>query len=301
MVIRETHIVPESTEKSRLSDYGINIFISFPSRKGIYKAIKRGEVFVNGETGSTGTWITPGAKIDLVDLQINPPKEFEISLKIIYEDEFIAVIDKPPGFEVSGNKYRTVENSLSHNIKKSSEPDALKWPRPVHRLDKPTSGLLIIAKTTSAQIDLGHQFENKKIKKRYRAVVIGKVDEKGFIDTPVNGLTAKTKFSPVRSVPSLKNKWLSLLDLHPATGRKHQLRIHLSEKGFPILGDKTYGVEGMILKGKGMFLCAVELTFTHPNTKKEINIKIDDPRKFRTFLDREKKRWIRRNPEEIKE
>ena len=99
----------------------------------------------------------------------------------------------------------------------------------------------------------------------------------------------------IKTVRSIKNDWLSLIDLFPLTGRTHQLRIHMSKLGFPILGDKLYGTEGLILKGKGLFLSAVELTFPHPKNNKTVNIKIDEPEKFEVFLNREERRWVKYN------
>ena len=291
MIIRQTHIVPDSVKDIRIKDYAVGIFSLLQSRKGVTKAIKRGEIRLDGEIVETGRFVKSGQKIDLLDLQLTPPKKYRLKLPVVYEDEYIAVINKPAGIEVNGNKFKTIENALSDNIALSKNIDALSWPRPVHRLDYPTSGLLLIAKTHKAQIGLGEQFENRSIKKRYRAIVMGKPSETGIIEHPIDGRDSKSEFKLIKSVPSLQSTHLSLVDLWPHTGRKHQLRKHMASLGFPILGDKQYGVKGNILHGKGLFLSAVELTFIHPITKEHMNIAIDEPKKFQTTLKREKSRW----------
>ena len=122
----------------------------------------------------------------MIDNENKPPKPYELNLEIIFEDESLAIINKPAGISVSGNKYRTIQNALLANLRTSSEPDSLKWPRPVHRLDYATSGLLIIAKTSSALVSLGKQFEERRIKKSYKAIVIGKVNNEGVIAEKIN-------------------------------------------------------------------------------------------------------------------
>lgn len=291
MNIIETHIVPDGVSGIRFSDYAWKVINAIPSRKGIKKAIKNGELRINGEVSGTGAWVRPGQRIDLYDFERHTPKDYTMPLQVVYEDDYIALINKPAGIDVNGNKFRTVENALALNLAAISSADALKRPRPAHRLDSQTSGLLLIAKTSFALMALGRQFENRDIKKRYRAVVIGKTEERGRIERLVDGRDAITDYALVRCVPSLKNTWLSLIDLWPHTGRTHQLRRHMAETGFPILGDKLYGPEGFILRSKGLFLCAVELSFHHPESGAPMTIAIDEPLKFKTFLDRETRRY----------
>ncbi|MFK7772936.1 MAG: RluA family pseudouridine synthase [Saprospiraceae bacterium] len=291
MKILQSHIVPPDTPAERISEYARMIFPNIPSRKGIKKAILRNEILLNGKSVETGRWVQPGNQIDWVDLELKAPKVLALKLEVVFEDEHLAVINKPPGIIVSGNQFRTVENALLHNISKSMEQDALRKPRAVHRLDSPTSGLLLVAKTALAHLRLSQQFEAKMILKKYQAIVIGNIDEAGVLEKTIDGKTALTRFEKIKTVPSLKNKWLSLVDLFPQTGRTHQLRIHLSDFGFPILGDAMYGKEGLILKRKGLFLCAVELVFSHPKTDERVEVKINAPQKYETLLRREERRW----------
>ena len=244
---------------------------------------------LDGETVSTALIVRPGQKIEYYKTDQKPLKIYNLKISVIYEDDYLAILNKPAGIVVSGNRFRTVENALLHNIKVSSQPDALHLPRPVHRLDALTSGLLLIAKTRSVRQKLGEMFSAKKIAKTYQAIVLGKVKKNGMINKPIEGRSAVTEFKILKHVPSLKCDWLSLLELRPLTGRTHQLRIHLAEMGHPILGDKLYGPEKLLFKGKGLFLCATELRLNHPVSQKNLHFKIEVPAKFSLHLEREEK------------
>lgn len=290
MFIIKEHRVPNDSSGIMLMDYALTIFPEFITRSSIKKAIKRGELLVDGKLESSGFRVKPYQIITLIDLEAKPPKPLDYPLDIIYEDEHLAVINKPAGIEVSGNSYFTIQNALVSNIKISAEQDALRWARPVHRLDRPTTGLLLVAKTKSSLINLGHQFENNLISKRYRALVAGYIPESGMMNTPIDGKDSITNYVCIKRSHSLKTEWISLVELFPQTGRKHQLRIHLAECGFPIVGEKQYG-EGPVLRGKGLFLAAVELSFNQPKTKEAISISIDQPKKFDSFMKKEDLRW----------
>lgn len=295
-LVLATHWVPLDIEQQRLSDYLCGVFPQLPSRKSVKVAIKKGAIYVNGKKGHTGNWVLPKQKIELLEIESAPTKILQLPLDVLYEDDSIAVVFKPAGIPVSGNQFRTIENALLHNISPSDRVDALKKPRAVHRLDAPTSGLLLIAKTRQARIHLGAQFEAKTIQKRYQAIVMGQPPIEGTIDLPIEGKASVSYFICLRTVDSLRSGQLSLLNLFPQTGRTHQLRIHLSQLGFPILGDKLYGTEGQILKGKGLFLTALELEFEHPTTQKRQQIKLPTPYKYTALLDREQRRFNKSHP-----
>jgi 23S rRNA-/tRNA-specific pseudouridylate synthase len=289
MILIKKHKVDKELN-IRLYDYCINIFSDIiPSKKGIKIAIIRNEILLNGKKSETGRYIKKGDLIELYQTEKGIPKTYKLKLKVLFEDDDLAVILKPAGISVSGNKFKTIKNALPYNLKKSEKHDALKFPHPTHRLDNQTSGLLLIAKTKKAVIDLGNQFENKIIKKKYYAIVIGSIDDKGKYDCNIENKPALTYFKKISEVKSIKNKYLSLIELQPVTGRTHQLRIHLSKAGFPILGDKLYGKDDLILKRKGLFLFSFEISFLHPVSKNEITIKTDIPEKFIKLIKREQK------------
>lgn len=290
MLILQQHFVPEGIPRIRLLDYALQVFTTIPSRSNMKKVIKQGALLVDDRPGKKSDWVVEKQQITLVDLENKPPKPLDIMLEVVVEDEHLAIINKPAGIEVSGNKYYTVQNALVSNIKPSSEPDALKWSRPVHRIDRPTSGLLLVAKTASAIMNLGQQFENRKVKKTYHAIVAGNIPDSGEIISTIEGQEAVTSFKCIDRCPALKTKWLSLVKLFPHTGRTHQLRIHMADYGFAIVGDKKYG-DGPLLTGKGLFLSAVELSFLHPHTNNPMSISIDHPKKFDSLLEREERRW----------
>lgn len=285
MKIQQKHIVPKGIEAVRLSDYAPAVFSAFiPSRKGIKKAIDRGAFRVDGQLGKTGTWIKEGQCIELLEIEQKARKVFKLLLEIIYEDQDLALLYKPAGFMVNGNSFQTIENALAFNLRPSTALDRLAQPRVVHRLDAATTGLLLVAKTRTAQIDLGQQFEQHSIQKIYRAVVVGHLAEQGLIDSPVDKKGAITKFKTIKKVNSIHRGNLTLVELYPQTGRRHQLRKHLAGLDCPILGDLLYGKEGEVLKGKGLFLCAVGLIFKHPKTLELLTFRVSEPNKFERLM-----------------
>ncbi len=293
--VKATYTVSNIESEYRFSTCCETHIPSIPSKKGVKKAISKGELRLNNEKVEGGRWLKEGDIITYVDLEKTPPKEYHLKLDIIFEDEFLAVIFKPAGINVSGNKFKTIQNALLYNITPSKEVDALDWPLPVHRLDNQTSGLLLIAKTKTARVKLGQAFEEKTILKKYQALVIGKTEGSGEINSKIEDKSSQSLYKLIDFVPSLKNGLLSLIELEPKTGRTHQLRIHCASIGKPILGDKLYGKEGMILKNKGLFLCATHLSFKHPINQKELNFEVPTPHKFLKRLENEKRRFTEYN------
>ncbi|MBR9921026.1 MAG: RluA family pseudouridine synthase [Bacteroidetes bacterium] len=296
MYLLESHIVPAGTPPVRLSDYAVGIFEIIHSRKGIKKAIKRGQIRIDGKPAQSGDWIEPGQCLELYEREDAPPKPYELDLEVPFEDDYLAVVVKPAGLRVSGNIYQTLFNALSFNLSPSPVKDALPWPLPAHRLDKPTSGLVLIAKTHSIRQQLGRLFEQRKIDKTYHCLVIGKTPLKGSLNTPLDNKRALTHFERLEEIPSLLSGHLSLLRIKIETGRTHQIRRHLSEAGYPILGDRKYGSEAKGTQHKGLFLAATRLSFSHPafaesNTKQQVNIEIPLPNKFESLIKRETRRW----------
>lgn len=276
----DTHRVPTLFVRQRLQEYAVGMFRTLPSRKSVKNAIKKGLIFVNEEMGYTGDWISGGETIDLYQQEESKKPVLDFKLDVLYEDEHLAVIYKPAGILVSGNKRFTIENALAFNLRKSSMKDALLRPEPIHRLDYPTSGALLVGKTVGAVIALNLKFEIRTMAKTYTAVTIGKMQEAGIIESPIDDRPSKSEYKKLISITSEKYGALNLITLNPHTGRRHQLRKHLSQVGHPIFGDELYGIDGLILKGKGLFLHASKLQFEHPITKKEIVVAAPLPKKF---------------------
>lgn len=224
-------------------------------------------------------------------------KAEDIKLDIVYEDEDLAVINKPSGMVVHpapGNYEHTLVNALKNIFKSLSDinPDR---PGIVHRLDKETSGLLVIAKNNASHLDLARQFAEHSIKKEYLAIVKGRVEfDESLIEAPIARHATRRKNMAVNFSDSAKEakthyrtlkryKDFSLLELRPFTGRTHQLRVHLDFIGHPILGDDKYGKGNEFTR---LALHAKTLGFTHPRTGKPMEFKSPIPKEFNDFLNK---------------
>ncbi len=290
--IVEVHKVPADAPLQRIVDYANGIFVHLPSRKGVKKAIERKQILLNGQPVETGRYVQPGDVIALREQLAEVHKTFALDLEVLYEDDYLAVVHKPAGIPVSGNRFKTIAQALPFNLQPSPAADALRIALPVHRLDAPTSGLLLVAKTAEAMVTLGRQFAERQVSKVYHAVVFGEVSLSGKIDMPVEGKEAESLCTPLRSVPSLRFGNLTLLQLEPLTGRTHQLRIHMVGIGHPIVGDAKYGNDLQVLKGKGLFLAATAIALNHPIfPEREVKVEIVLPQKFETLLLRSEQRW----------
>lgn len=275
-----SHMVPSQSVPVRLQDYGVGLFDHVPTKSAWKKAIKKGWVSVDGHLAPTSLWISGGEKIELAV----PPFQMKHSslvmdLTVLYEDDYLAAIAKPSGIEVSGNRRRTIANALHTTLKTSPLPDAV-HPQAVHRLDYPTSGVLLLGKTAASIRELGVLFENRELTKTYLAVTIGEMKPSGQINDPIDQKEAVTQYSRITSVPSERFGCLNLVVLQPKTGRRHQLRKHMALQGNYILGDREYCPEDLLLKGKGLYLHALAIKFTHPFTKKDLEIMYSLPPKF---------------------
>ena len=204
-------------------------------------------------------------------------------MKIIYEDDYFIAIDKEAGIEVDNNLINVIKKEYTYI-------DNLYL---VHRIDKFTSGIVILARDEATKKYFEESFKDKTINKVYHAIVQGKVEkEKGTIDISI-GINKK---NPNKRIPlSVKEGGESaithykvlkrlnehtLLELKPLTGRTHQIRVHLSYIGHPIIGDKIYSKNADIYKMKGFALIAKEIHFVHPFTKKDVNIDIKYNKEF---------------------
>lgn len=272
------------------------------SRTMIQRLIENGEILVNGKIKKISYKVQLG---DILEINIPKPRETDIKaenipLDIVYEDNDIIVVNKPKGMVVhpaNGNLDGTLVNALMSICKDSlSGIGGEIRPGIVHRLDKDTSGLLIIAKNDTAHINMSNQIKNREVKKIYIALVRGIVGEdEATINMPIGRSTKDRKKMDVRKdgkeaithfkVLKRYGKY-TLLEIKIDTGRTHQIRVHLSEIGHPVIGDMVYsngknefGVEGQMLHAKS-------LNFKHPITGKEIHLEAELPNYFKDILNK---------------
>jgi len=251
-------------------------------------------------------YVKPGNRIER--LSVAPVKArpvFKLNIEVAYEDDHVAIIHKPAGFHCKGIGIQKIDNALSGNLKASTAPDMLPGgPVAAHRLDARTSGLLVVAKTRRAHMSLSQQFDRSfedkegkgKVHKKYIAIVMGKLEGEGSCNTDIYSnekdmeraaLTRWKALEHTRS-GSFNWEWVTTVECVPLTGRTHQIRVHLQRLGHPIVGDDLYENEKFVtLKGGGLFLTSVEVSFDHPITAERLTIKTDMPQKFHTFVRRQ--------------
>jgi len=276
-------------QRTRITDYCEIHFPILGSRSAVKKAIAKGLVFLNNRRAKDTDLLNNGDVIKLKRPGKQKVKKIDLAtpIPIIYEDEYIIVANKPAGIAVNGNRNKTLENAVASIFQASEQADALLQPVAAHRIDVPTKGLVILAKTKKALINLNKAFQNHQIKKAYIAIVHGQTPEKGRIEVPIQGKDAITEYERLAVVPSKIFQHLSLLRLSLITGRTHQLRIHLSTQSHLIVGDKEYAKGRRTILGKGLFLCSCELAFTHPCLGTPVHLKIDPPVRFKRLMERE--------------
>lgn len=274
----EIHIVKALAEKTRISDYAIDKFKILPTKSGIKKALKKGEISINGKQAYSGDWLVGGEELKLIKEDLFRP--YNLELDVIYEDDHLAVIKKPAGIPVHSHAHRNIQNALTGNLKKSPLEDALVLPRPVHRLDHETCGLLIIAKSYKSMTKLNLNMASRQIKKTYTAAVIGDLVAESPITDLVNGKQSHTEFEIIQTIDSEKYGKLNLVRILLHTGRRNQIRVHFHSLGNPILGDKKFFVENKVSYGNGLYLIANRLEFEHPVHSEPIKIELPLPKKF---------------------
>lgn len=261
------------------------------SKSATRKALADGRLLLNGRPARPADRVRPGDRLELRGAGLSKARDYDAELDIVYEDDWLVIVNKPGGIAVNGNRKKTVENALAGSVAASSRPDALPRPVAVHRIDVPTKGLVLLAKTKTALIGLSRAFQANEVEKEYLAVVHGQSPARDRIEAPLEGKEAITEYERLETTPSRVYGHLSLLRLHPVTGRTHQLRIHLRDAGHLILGDKAYADGQRTLLGKGLFLCACRLAFAHPGSGEPVAVEIEAPSRFWRVLQRERERY----------
>lgn len=276
--------MPALTHSQRLQEYGVGIFELIPTKSALKKAIKKECILVNNTIATTATIIRGGETISFsIDAYTKDNQNNVLALSVLYEDDHLAVINKPAGILVSGNNFKTIANALPYNLLQSALEDQIR-PQPAHRLDFATTGALLVGKTAQSLRMLNKMFQDKQIDKTYFAVTIGTMKSQGIIQSEIDGKDAITHFECLKTVSSARFGFLNLVKLSPKTGRRHQIRKHLAGQRNPILGDRDYSPSDLLLTGKGMYLHAYSLIFLHPITKKQIEIMAPLPKRFTRFL-----------------
>lgn len=283
----------------RLDQYLVKAFED-KSRSFITNLIKNGDVLVNGNQ------VKPGYSLKLNDqiyVAINEPKSLDLEpvnldLDIVYEDSDLLVVNKPEGLVVHpAESYDgpTLVHGLLYQSDELSSINGVKRPGIVHRIDKDTSGLLIVAKNDIAHQRLSEAFSKHEVKRIYTALVYGKIDVlKGVIDMPIgrhrtNRLKMAVDPEGKRAVTHFKvleqfDKY-TLIECELETGRTHQIRVHMAHIGYPIVGDPIYGPKDVI-GDTGQFLHAHTLTFVHPIKNEHMTFTVDMPESFKQMLNK---------------
>lgn len=297
-------IVVNEEDKIRLDSYIAKKDESL-SRSMIQKLLEESKITVNGNVVKASYKVQVG---DRIQIEIEPPKEVkleaqDIPIDIIYEDDDIIVVNKPKGLVVhpaNGNPDGTLVNAIMAICKDSlSGIGGELRPGIVHRLDKDTSGLLIVAKNDKAHINMSEQIKDRKVKKTYIALVRGTITEnEATINMPIgrstkdrkkmavtkNGKEAITHFKVLNRYTTSKASY-TLLEIKIDTGRTHQIRVHMAEIGHPVVGDMVYSNGKNEFGVIGQCLHAKKLEFCHPITGKEMSFEAPLPEYFENIID----------------
>jgi 23S rRNA pseudouridine1911/1915/1917 synthase len=249
------------------------------SRTQVQKLIGKGYIMVNDRVTRAGLKLNLGDRVNIIIPPTPPshPSPEALPLTIIYEDNDLLVIDKPAGLTIHpapGHPSHTLVNAILAYLPDLPDTGDSLRPGIVHRLDKDTSGVMVVAKNNAAQANLMSQFKAHTVVKAYLALVKGHLTpEKGLIEAPIGrdprnrkrmavvteGKEARTQYQVIKYIDNY-----TLLEVRPETGRTHQIRVHLSAIGYPVVGDTTYGVKSAYVSRQ--FIHACRLGFKLPST-----------------------------------
>ena len=306
-----TLMVPDDSDGTRL-DVFLTAVLPHHSRSQIQRLIKDGHVRVGGREAKANQPVKPGQPIAIdIPAPVDPvPQPEALPLPIVYQDAELIVVDKPAGMVVhpaAGHDSGTLVNALLHHVDDLSGIGGEKRPGIVHRLDRGTSGLMVVAKNDRAHEELSRQFREREVEKEYIALTWGEVMAGRRIDAPIGRDPANRKKMSSESARIRRSREavtrivraehfgrvLTLAHVAIHTGRTHQIRVHLSAIGHPIVGDPLYGgvhrrVPGDIRAVTHLdrpFLHAARLAFTHPVDKRRMEFASDLPDDLQRVLD----------------
>lgn len=294
-------IVEDLDEKVRLDVYLSSI--TDWTRSQIKLQIDNSKALVNGKKQKAGYLVKNGDEITLSFSkdEINAKPE-NISIDIVYEDDDFAIINKPQGMVVHpapGAYNHTLVNALLYHFDNLSQSEDKIRPGIVHRIDKDTSGLLVVAKNDKAHLSLAGQIAEHTCFRHYLALLEGNLKEdNGKIETHISRSTVDRKMMAVSDFGKIaitnyfvKQRYTNncLVEFVLETGRTHQIRVHSKYLGHPIVGDKTYGIKNQKFNLDGQLLHAYKLELTHPTTGKRMTFECEMPDYFKKILDKLKK------------
>lgn len=286
-------------ESERIDKYLVDKLDGY-TRNSIQILIENENVLVNNKKIKSNYKVKNNDEIlitipEPVNLDIIPE---EIPIDIVYEDSDVIVVNKPKGMVVHpacGNYSGTLVNALLHYCKDSlSEINGVIRPGIVHRIDKDTSGLLLVAKNNKSHISLAQQIKEHSAHREYLALVIGEVKEDGTVNAPI-GRNEKDRKKMAVTYKNSKNavthyqvveryKGYTLVHCKLETGRTHQIRVHMASIGYPILGDKVYGPKKQKIDVDGQMLHATRISFKHPTTNELMTFEKEIPSYFSEIL-----------------
>lgn len=296
-------VVPEEYHLERIDRFLTHSLELDLSRSYIQKLIRSCNIHVNGLEIKQNYKVKTDDSIEIIipepeELKLEPE---DIKLDILFQDNSIAVINKPPGLVVHpgpGNWDRTLVNALLFHLKDLSSIGGVVRPGIVHRLDKDTAGVMVVAKDDAAHQSLTGQFTLRSVVKKYTAIVLEKMKEgHGIIDKPIgrhpkyrhkmtileNGRDSVTEYS-VKKIWTTDKGTFSLLELILHTGRTHQIRVHLSSAGNPVVGDPVYSKKWAKYNVPYLMLASVYLEFNHPESGERMIFKTGLPEHMEDFI-----------------
>ena len=270
------------------------------TRSRIRKLIDEGKVTVNAASQRASHRLRVN---DLVEAEIGDEpspalRPQDVPLTVLYSDDLIVVIDKPCGLVVhpgAGNREKTLAGAILYRFPEISGFGPAERPGIVHRLDKETSGVMVIARSPGAYASLQKQFKNRDVKKVYLGLAWGKMPAEGRIDWPIGRhikhgqrMSIRTrKPRPAETFYKVREqfKGMTLLEIRPVTGRTHQIRVHMAAAGHPLAGDSRYGRRKKDPKFLRLFLHANRLSFIHPGTGERVEFRSELPPELAKILE----------------